>query len=190
MDSKEYESLLKSSKLVIFDLDGTLWNLDVDWRSLKERVFSIFVDMGEEPPSSLREAHLRAGGDPDLKNRILKIQSSIEGASLERSDPVAEGHALLNWRRKRGMDNALFTSNTIKTVENLVDPGSFKEVVTIDSVAMPKPAPEGLNRIMDRCGVDSDQTVLLGNSTYDSGAADAAGIRFIDVSNVDMGWFR
>ena len=190
VDSRKYEGMLKEAPLVIFDLDGTLYDIVVDWKELKKRVYKLLRDSGSREPSSLREAYLISAENDELKERILAVQSRMEGADLDKAVPVRKGQAVLAWRKSRSMKNALFTSNTRRTAESLLDTEDFTAVVSVDDVALPKPSPDGLNRILERSGISPRDAILLGNSHYDSGSADAAGVRFIDVSSVKTGWFK
>jgi phosphoglycolate phosphatase/AHBA synthesis associated protein len=56
--------------------------------------------------------------------------------------------------------------------------GYFKTVVGSDDVARSKPAPDGVLEACRRLGVQPQETIMIGDSRFDEGAAKAAGSGF------------
>lgn len=190
MDTKRYEERLKRAKLAVFDLDGTLFSLKVDWDGLKEEVFSLCKREGADiEMTTLREAYIWSASDPDLKQKIVDIQEIYERINLEKAEQIPGGVAYLQWRTDRRLPSALFSSNTLSTARKLTGRFRLDVVATIENITVPKPSPEGLIGIIDTVGVNRSDAVMVGNSQYDKGAAQAAGVKYVDVSDIDGGWF-
>jgi pyrophosphatase PpaX len=191
MDTKRYEIRLRNAELAVFDLDGTLFSLEVDWEGLKEEVFSFCRREGADIEiTTLREAYIWSASRPDLKRRIVRIQESYERINLSKARKIPEGIAYLEWRTNMDLKSALFSSNTLPTAERLVGRFELDIIATIENITIPKPSPEGLIGIIDAIGVERGKTVMVGNSQNDKGAAQAAGVPYVDISDVDGGWFR
>lgn len=54
----------------------------------------------------------------------------------------------------------------------------FDAVITSDQVSLPKPNPESINVIIDKFGLDVQETIYIGDSEGDSVAAKMAGVAF------------
>ena len=54
----------------------------------------------------------------------------------------------------------------------------FDTVVGCDEVPRSKPAPDGILKACERLGVAPSETIMIGDSRFDEGAARAAGTEF------------
>ncbi len=184
------ERALKESSLVIFDLDGTLFDLEVDWKGLLNEMAMIAYESRHVGPfRDLVEAYEWCRGRERAKERMLLVQREYEGKDLKKANRLFPGTLAARWRLSRDRMCSIFSLNTSYTVEGLVSSWGFYPVVTVDRTERSKPDPEGLLRAMKVRGVGPDRTVFVGNSERDREAALRAGVMFIDVKDIREEWF-
>lgn len=176
---------VRQARLAIFDLDGTLFTIPVDWKPLRTRMIELCRQDGAgEGMARIRDAYEYAGDRPDLKARLVAMHEAAESAGRMRSSEVRAGTVLAKWRLGQGLPTAVLTMNTRDTAEYLLGGWGFSAIVTIEDVRIPKPHPEGLEIILSRLGMERSRTLMVGNSDYDRGAAGGAGIGYVDVTEL------
>jgi HAD superfamily hydrolase (TIGR01509 family) len=173
--------------LVIFDLDGTLIDtLPGTFRAVRAAVAPV---IGYEPTED--EIRARFGpadqrivaewvGPDEAEAAVARLYAAYErefaGTRLFPGlEPVLTGLA------EAGIGQAIFTGRGRRSTDWLLEgtglAGRFSPVVTSDDVDDPKPAPDGLLRILERTGRAPREAVYVGDSPLDVRAARAAGIR-------------
>lgn len=172
-------------KLVIFDLDGTIARLKVDWEALKrelgahfKRVYSFESDFASLYQEIDRINELFGG---KAKEEALTIIEKYELARVENLHSIPETVNLIENLKGKGIKLAIFSSNTRKAVEmtlmkiNKLD--FFDSIVTIEDVSKNKPDPEGLNKILRVCKVSRSKALFIGDRQRDLEAGRRAGIK-------------
>ncbi len=190
MVGKDDREMLMERDMVIFDLDGTLFDLTVDWAGLKGEFHEMTGNEFDVEGGYIMSAYRFANGRDNLKGRMLGLQAEYELAHIDESRRVEPGIACAEWRLKRGLRCSIFSMNTERALDRLVGGCGFHPIITIDKVKMPKPSPEGLIRLIDMIGMKADDLLFVGNSNRDAGSAAGAGIDYIDVSGIDQEWFK
>ena len=163
---------------VVYDLDGTLVELEVDWGTVATDVRSVYESAGVEPPGGdlweLLDRASDAGLDGEVESTVARYER--EGARsaprlaradelLERSVPV--GVCSLNCERACRI--ALEEHDLAAAVD---------AVVGRDTVATRKPHPEPLLEAVDRLDASPAETLFVGDSPSDEVTADRAGTAF------------
>jgi phosphoglycolate phosphatase-like HAD superfamily hydrolase len=166
--------------LIIFDFDGTLFDLAVDWDGLRR-------ELGVVPggPETLGDAiqRLAATGDP-LLDRVTAAE--VAGVGARRIAP--EVGQLLG-RLSRHVALAICTRNSRHAVDRALSgvpgvPGGDQLVVVgREDVRRLKPDPEALQRALDRTGATGEGTLVVGDTYHDVQAARAIGARAAVVAN-------
>ncbi|MGA1822294.1 MAG: HAD family hydrolase [Thermoplasmatota archaeon] len=191
VDSRKASETLKRAGHVIFDFDGTLFQIDVDWVDLKRTLYKTAEEMGLPGKfGSLRELYALSSGHPQIKRELIDIQTEFELRGRGGAVGIDQGITAARWRLSRGLMCSLCSSNTRSTLMEMVGDWGFHPVVALDDVSNPKPDPEGILRIIGETGMSREDVVMLGNTEFDSEAADKAGISFIDVLNIEERWFE
>ena len=190
MVGKDAREMLMEREMVIFDLDGTLYDLQVDWAGLKGEFHELIGSEFDVEGGYIMSAYRYAKERDDLKRRMLGLQAEYELSHIDDSSRVEPGITCAEWRLKRGLRCSIFSMNTERAVDQLIGGLGFSPVITMDSVKMPKPSPEGLIRLMDMIGIKGDDLLFVGNSDKDAGSAAGAGIDHVDVSEIDQEWFK
>jgi phosphoglycolate phosphatase len=175
-----------NKKLVLFDLDGVLLdskeNMNISWAAVRE-VHDINIEF---------EDYFANIGRPfkDILNilNIKKHQSDIEKTfnkiSIKLIDQVSfyKGtKSVLNQLFDKKIKTGVVTSkNTIKTqkILNLLD-FTFDIVQTPNNSLQGKPAPDHILHAMSELGVDSVDTLYIGDMNVDYEAAKQAQVDYV-----------
>lgn len=180
---------------IIFDFDGTIANTNdiiiASWQSTFLRF------LGHELP--VREIEATFGetlydtvdrllpGEPvdEVVAHYRNYQDSHQG---EYKVYVFEGvRELMDELRARGYRLGIATSRTIRSlskymheldIEDCID-----ELVTMEEVTHHKPHPESVDRLLEKFGGSADEAIMIGDTKYDIGCANNAG-----VDSVLVGW--
>lgn len=162
---------------VVFDLDGTLVDLAVDWNAAASDAIDLFERHGHDAQgANLWDLLERADDDglrPELEAVLADHETAGAAAStrLRHADhlplPVPTGVCSLNCEAacRRALDRHELTSH--------VD-----SVVGRDSVATYKPDPEPLLATLRALGADPKRSLFVGDSDRDEVTADRAGVQF------------
>jgi len=160
-------------KLLVFDLDGTLIHLDVDWDDVRAR-----LDLGTEKVGAAIQRLLLAG-----RHDLLAVVTECEVAALGDRTVAPDVAAALE-RLATRYDLAVCTRNTRLVAERaLAGLAGRVAVVGREDVRRLKPDPEGVRLLLTRHGVAPAHAALVGDTFHDVAAAHAAGMRSIVVAN-------
>ena len=175
--------MLDSIKLVVFDLDGTLANLPVDWEGLRAELRRHFqsrygFDSNFRPFDSEIEEVGQKLGDSALRE-AYQIVERHELENIEEVSPVNGALELVQELKDRGKSLAILSSNTHRAIERALEHLGIREhfdiIVGKEDVVKHKPDPEGLILIKDRAGVSGDETCYIGDRSTDMECAARAG---------------
>jgi phosphoglycolate phosphatase len=167
---------------VVFDLDGTLVRLDVDWDAVAEDVANSLRERGVTPPDSLWDM-LVVGEEAGHRDAVEDVISRHErdGARDSKRLPAAEtipdapvAICSLN------CEDACYIAIETHGLDGIT------AVVGRDTVETEKPDPEPLLEAVGRLGVDPANALFVGDSDRDAEAARRAGIDYSDVAD----WLR
>lgn len=192
---------MKRPDVLVFDMDGVLVEVSRTYREAIVETVRHFT--GETVSQDLIQDYKNAGGwnnDWLLSHKLI----TDRGKQIKYADVVdyfnqvflgENGNGLIRleeWMPKDGMLErlsqqarlAIFTGRAkyeaYPTLERFARNITFDPLVTDDSVANPKPAPDGLLLIKSQF---PDQTIwYLGDTVDDARSAQGAGVPFIGVS--------
>lgn len=180
----------EDAELVIFDLDGTLVHLDVDWQGFRDRLAG-FLDedvlpAGADRPATWTLARLADRGEDEASARVLQILRSVELGGAVRSDPLEPGMTLFR-RVQDGRPLALVTNNTRAAAQEALRRHGlrphFEKVVALEDMDRHKPDPDGLEQVLSAFDVPRENVLFIGDGAKDRKAAEQAGIAFLDVDD-------
>lgn len=167
---------------VVFDLDGTLVRLAVDWDAVAAEVAETLRERGVTPPESLW-AMLEtadARGHREVVEEVIsrhEREGARDSRRLGAADTLPDGPVgvcSLNCE----------AACRIALAEH--DIGGVDAVVGRDSVDAEKPHPEPLLETIARLDGDPADAIFVGDSPRDREAARRAGTDYVDVSE----WLR
>jgi HAD superfamily hydrolase (TIGR01549 family) len=172
-------------KLVIFDFDGTLARLDIDYdnlrKSLREYFLGYGIDMTFRPlQKRALEAVRMAGRERSLEdtNRII---DRFEMERIENSRVVEGAEKTLKGLKKQGCKIAILSNNGRAVIRELLSRhgilGYFDFIGSRNNVPEVKPSARGVLMVMERLGFgDGDGVFMVGDSMYDMASAEQAGV--------------
>lgn len=160
---------------LVFDFDGTLFDLDVDWAALRRElrvpdgeplggVMQRMVEADDPLLNLITDHELRAVGDhrvmPDIAVALEKLADRYALAVCTRNSRMAVARAFEG-----------------------VAVGPKLAVIGREDVRRLKPDPDGPLRLLDHFSVPPTSAALIGDTFHDVQAARAAGIHSIVVRN-------
>ncbi|HKW88920.1 MAG TPA: HAD-IA family hydrolase [Candidatus Acidoferrales bacterium] len=191
----------RSYELIIFDVDGVLVDVRESYqRTVLETILEI---TGRRVTRrELHEWKNRPGFNDDWK--LTHAWTAKLGSSLDYAE-VKRRFEAIYWGNRNGDGNvsrerwllgkaylrrladraelAIFTGRTREelahTLERYDVRKYFERIVTVEDVAQPKPAPDGLLQILD--GRPASLALYVGDNVDDAAAARAAGVDFVGV---------
>lgn len=163
---------------LVYDLDGTLVRLRVDWDAVAADVAAIFRDEAidvEEP--DLWEMLERAD-DHGLREPVENTIAEHERDGARRSVRLSSADDLVSTDRPVAVCslNCEAACRIALETHELVD--HVETIVGRDSVSTHKPDPEPLLAAVRGLAVDPSETLFIGDSPRDEVTANRAGTRF------------
>lgn len=179
--------------ILIFDLDGTLLHLDIDWLGYAEGMLklvngidnSIRIPMPTIRPRSMElynQAIIRYGNP--IKKTLDRYCSKWELSHYVRftkNQPVVDILANHLACQRCYIWTSQNKDTTIKVLKEAKLDVYVEAIIAKEDVCLLKPNPDGFNRIHQKENKNKKQYVLIGDSFSDQLAAKAAGIDFIQV---------
>jgi HAD superfamily hydrolase (TIGR01549 family) len=179
--------------LIIFDLDGTLIQSDIDYLGIRDELRFILKDMLVEDEFE------------EIQNTIFTILELVEmiryndasGELYRKAWSLVEEYEMNGYkkaflaenvintlRKLRVLDYTLviYTNNSRKLTDYALKKFKLEEcvdfVLTRDEVENSKPDPEGLFLIMEKYNQTIEKTLFVGDSWVDAETAKNAGMEF------------
>jgi phosphoglycolate phosphatase len=161
--------------VVLFDFDGTLFDLEVDWTALRA---SLPLDRDETLGAAIQR--FKDDGDPVLDTITT---AEVEAVGDRRLDP-----AVVATLRELGDRFALAvcTRNSRAAVLAAIEGTGLEATLSVvgrEDVARLKPDPEAVEVALTRFGARANQAVLVGDTYHDVEAARAAGTGVVVLVN-------
>jgi phosphoglycolate phosphatase len=179
------------TRLVVFDLDGTLID---SRRDLADAANALIAELGGAPLTEEQVAAMVGEGAGVLVRRLLRATGLAADArtALARFLELYDDRLLVHTRPYDGIPEALaalaagtplavLTNKPTRATERILSglglSGYFRDVIGGDSPFGRKPDPAGLVELMSRAGARLDETWLVGDSRIDLETARRAGVR-------------
>ncbi|CYY15694.1 HAD-IA family hydrolase [Streptococcus suis] len=185
----------------IWDLDGTLLDsyeaiLAGIQETYQEYVFPFdraevrkFILRYSVKDLLVRDAD-KYGLDSDELNRVRATSLKEKNTQI----PLMAGAVeILNWTAEQGIQNFVYThksDNAFQVLEDLGVRHHFTEILTSDSGFARKPSPEALLFLIEKYGLDKENTYYIGDRLLDVETAVNAGIHSINlqIDGVEQNW--
>ncbi|MCE7740892.1 MAG: HAD family hydrolase [Candidatus Heimdallarchaeota archaeon] len=183
-----------SNLLMIFDMDGTLIQSDIDYMGIRDKLREILREIvTEEEYQKIRRTIYTI-----LELTFLIKEKDSSGQEYEKAWNLVEEYEL------KGYEKAFVEDDVIRTLEKLKNKGHilviytnnsrkitdyalqeynfnhlFEFVLTRDDVKNSKPDPEGIYKLMQKYQKDKLSTIFIGDSWVDAETAQNADVKFI-----------
>jgi phosphoglycolate phosphatase len=196
MEASKGKSQIQGAKAVVFDFDGTLAVLNIDFSSMRERVFNLMKRYGvreelieekylleiidevyqilwEKSPSDAEEFYQEA-------HRILY---EIELRAAEDGRLIPEVERTLKILRGRGIKIGIVTRNCEDAVRKVFpDIDDYCDVfISRNSIKKVKPHPDHLISVLRALDILGEEAVMIGDHPIDIQAGKKVGMKTIGV---------
>ncbi len=177
---------------VIFDLDGTLANFNLDYKVVRAEVRSFLIKK-DLPPSilSINESifemlknaviFLRNNGKSkkvieEIYSKVLAIAEKYELEAAKSTNLLPGVAETLKMLKRMGLRIGLFTINSEKSVNYILRrfriASLFDTVIPRDNVKYVKPNSEHLEAALKALEVDPDEAIIVGDGVSDMKCAE------------------
>ena len=196
MDVSKKSDLLRRIRAVVFDFDGTLAVLNINFSEMREQVFELMRKYGVNE-EEVEERYLLEIIDEvvqilNQKNPVAaetfyqeahQILHEVELRAAGEGKLLPGVEAALKSLRGRGLKVGIVTRNCEEAVRKVVpDIEAFCDVfVPRDLIKRVKPHPEQLTSVLKALHVTGEETVMVGDHTIDIQAGKRVGMRTIGV---------
>lgn len=170
--------MIEEYATVVFDLDGTLVRLNVDWDAVAEDVAAALRSHGVDPPESLwgmLETADRRGHRPAVEEVISSYErdGAARSTRLPAADTIPERRVGVCSLNCEAACRIALSTHGIEGIE---------AVVGRDTVSTEKPDPRPLLSAIERLEGDPKETIFVGDTDRDATTAERAGVDYVDVS--------
>ncbi len=178
-------------RLIIFDFDDTLVHLAVNWAAVRRDVVALAKkhDVKIDTKQHLVLVSNSVAAHLSLKKDVDDIFKRYEGECIAEKSYFAFPRMIeLSKRAKaKGYQLAVASGNCNSTIEtiltNLGILADFDVICGRDCIEKNKPNPEQILYITNKLRVKREETLFIGNSSFDGLAASAAKVVYLRVNN-------
>src|SRR4030043_672714 len=188
--------ILYPIKAIIFDFDGTLAVLNIDFSLMRERVFDLMrpYGIGEE---TIQEKYLlevidevyqilwekNPSGAETFYQKSHRILHDLEMRAAQEGKLIPGVKATLRSLREKGVKIGIITRNCEDAVQKVFpDINDFCDVfVSRNSVKKVKPHPDHLTYVMKSLKISGEEAVMVGDHIIDIQSGKRVGMKTIGV---------
>lgn len=184
------ECLGLTVKAVVFDLDGTLAEFNLDYKTIRAETLQYLVNQGF-PASifSLKETifemlkkakvYLRNNGEriafSTIQKHVFSIALKQELKAARETSLLPGVFEILKTLKKMKLKLAVFTLNSQQSTEYILENFRVKQffdvIVAREAVNNVKPHRSHLSAVLEALKVDADEAVVVGDSVVDMKSA-------------------
>jgi len=196
MDVSEKRDELRGIRAVIFDFDGTLAVLNIDFPLMRERIISLIRHFGIEE-RAIRERYLLeiidevypmirekdSSGAEEFYDRAHQILHEVELKAAEEGSLIPGAGGTLRTLRLWGIKVGIVTRNCEEAVRRVFpDIDDYCDVfISRNSVDRVKPHPDHLNSMLGALKVSGEEAVMVGDHIIDIQAGKKVGMKTVGV---------
>ena len=171
---------------VVYDLDGTLVELAVDWDAVAASVLDVYAEHAVKPPTDELWDLMEAAGEYGIGDEVEEAIALHERTGARDSTLLALGERLVEGADDRPSTppagvcslNCEEACRIAVETHGLGDALESDAIVGRDTVGSHKPEPESLLAAVDRLGAAPEDALFVGDSRRDAEAAERAGVAF------------
>ncbi len=162
---------------VVYDLDGTLVRLTVDWQRVEADIAGMLREEGIDPAGLDAWTMLDAAEEVGVESEVESLIAAAERDGAHESRRLAFADEI-ETRLPAGVCSLNCEEACRIALERHDLAERMGSVVGRDSVSERKPAPEPLLAAVGELGATPERTLFVGDSAGDQEAAERAGTRF------------
>jgi len=196
MEMLKGKNQFKKIRAVVFDFDGTLAILNIDFSLMREQIFDLIKRYGMRE-EAIQEKYLLEiidevyqilwnkdpSGAEDFYQKAHQILHEIEMGAAERGSLILGAEGTLKDLRGKGIKIGIVTRNCEEAVRKVFpDINNFCDVfVSRNSVKKVKPHPDHLTYVMELLKTSGRESVMVGDHIIDIQAGKRVGMKTIGV---------
>jgi phosphoglycolate phosphatase len=196
MNPSSGQKRLGNVRAIIFDFDGTLAELNIDFPLMRERVFDLIRRYGIEE-KAVQEKYLleiidevyqllrkkKASAAEAFYGKSHHILHEVEMKASEKGKLIPGTEATLKGLRKKGIKVGIITRNCEDAVRKVFpDIDEFCDIfVSRNSVKRVKPHPDHLTYVMRSLKISGEESMMVGDHVIDIQAGKRVGMKSIAV---------
>ena len=163
---------------IVYDLDGTIVRLAVDWDAVEAEIEALYEEAGEVPPEDGHWTLLTEAGDVDRRDEVESIIADHERTGAYQSERLAVADRITRIDRPLAVCSLNCEAACRIALDEHDLAESFEVVIGRDSVGSMKPDPEPLLTALDALDVEPSAGLFVGDSASDEQTADRGGVDF------------
>ncbi len=182
--------MLQKMDAVLFDFDGTLVEIDIDFNRMRHGVFSLGLEYGvsaepglyvleslEDIFEKLRQLNVNQAKDFKQRAKRLIVDIEVEAATRSRAMPGAK--RTLRELKSRGLKIGIVTRNCRSGVMKSAEKADFAYdlILTRDDVEKVKPDPQHLLDALNILTSKPGKSIMVGDHPMDILAGKRAGMK-------------
>ena len=196
MEGLHKKSRFRRIKAIVFDFDGTLAVLNIDFSAMRERIFGLMKHYGIDE-ETIKEKYLleiidevyeilwkkNPAGSETFYRKSHDILHEVEMKSAEKGRLIPGAEGALKSLREKGFKVGIITRNCEEAVRKVFPAiNDFCDVfVSRNSVKKVKPHPDHLTHVMKSLKILGKEAVMVGDHTIDIQAGKRVGMKTIGV---------
>lgn len=165
-------------KAVIFDFDGVLFNLKVDWNYLKQKVFALAQIHGVDCRHGKLKACIEAM-PPLMRKRAVSMVAEAETKGIDKGNLVLGADSILAELKRRNILVVIISQNSRETIIEVFNRFQLPDpdlIIGLEDVAKTKPDPEAVEMVLQKLYLKKDECVLVGDTIHDMEMGEKAGV--------------
>lgn len=176
-----------SVKAVLFDFDGTLFELKVDWLQVRQELKDLLKFPG--PASEFKPLKSRiqevVGNLPnreEVEKRAYDIISQHEIKGAEEGYPHEGAREILEWSVDKGIRIVILTRNARDCVYPVLEKYSWPKpnlIIAREDVKKGKPDPEAGLLVLEKLQLQKEDCLIVGDSLPDLELAKNLGVKSV-----------
>jgi len=175
-------------KIIIFDLDGTIVNLTVDWMALKDILVEKYREIYKEQCDFERVSRclekIVEKNDENILENFFGVIRYYELENIRDTQLIEEIIFFIKNKDLFGVKNdakfAILSLNTRDTINQALELANIRDKIELiigrEDVRKWKPAPEGLIKIQNHFKIKKEEMVYFGDLENDLLTGENAGI--------------
>lgn len=171
----------KDIRAIIFDLDGTIFHLKIDWETVKTKLNQL---LGEKNLNFDQIARKLSESENQKAAEYLE-QAEIQGvtAGIETSNA---SNVLRDLNENYQL--AVVTRNSRHAAQKVIDKYNLSNVLIVgrEDVKKLKPHPEAIELVLRKHNLNKEEVIVVGDTLHDLLAARHLGIKCIIVKNQSL----
>lgn len=186
-------------KVIVFDLDGTIIKLNVDWDELKRKLTERYYNIYKEKEKNYKFESISAclsfiveKGDEQELNNFFNIIRKFEVAGVPSSKPIEETVYFIKNKSEFNINDkvkfSILSLNTRACINEALKKAEIQKeidyIIGREDVRHWKPNPEGLLKIKEHYGINEKEMIYIGDLQKDLETGNNAGIDAILIDDI------